>query len=236
MRKALLAIASFALLSATALTVSRVAAQDIQSYEPPCKEALQRTPDAFSDLFVKKTGDGSEAGLDQAALYWAGCKYTANLEKLVKSPTLKARLVNLNRLTEEFIGAETELAYSAAGGGTMYPHGQARFQPFVQLHLEKLIALTTSKAGATQSSAINARYAAAKKSLEARIKRVQTPKPYVDGDSKADADAKRKQWLASAQNYSKAYQNIRKTIGSRVDATSVVVIEFLAKGLWAEEL
>ena len=110
------------------------------------------------------------------------------------------------------------------------------FGPTVELHLQKLIALTTSKAGAAQSPTINARYATAKQSLEARLRRVQTPKPFVDTYSKAEADAKRKDWLESAKDYNQAYLNILKTIGSRVDATSVVILEFLAKGLWAEEL
>lgn len=224
-----------ALLSA-ALTVSSVMAQDIVSYEPPCREVLTRSPEAFSDLFVAKTNDGSEAGLDQAATYWANCKHDANLVRLKPFPALKARLTNLYLLEWKFIVAETELASLVSGGGTMYPHGAARFGPVVELHMAALIALTTSKAGALQSSSIEARYAQAKKTLEARLKRVQTPKPYVDGLSKADVDAKRKEWLGFVQNYSQAYQNIRKTIGSRVDATSVVVMEFLAKGLWAEEL
>ena len=234
--QALLKVSSLALLGATALTVSSVAAQDVQSFEPPCKEALRLSPDAFTDLFVKKTNDGSEAGLDQAAIYWTNCKYNANLARLNALPTLRARLNNLDQYTGQFIGAETELASSADGGGTMFPHSRARFQPILQLHFEQLIALTTRKAGAVQSAAISARYAVAKRKLEARLKRVQTPQPFTDGDTKADADAKRRQWLESASKYSKAYQNIRKTIGSRIDATSVLVIEFLARGLWAEEL
>jgi hypothetical protein len=233
--KTLLANISLALLSA-ALTVSSAGAQDIVSYEPPCREALKRSPDAFSDLFVEKTNDGSEAGLDQAATYWANCKHDANLVRLKAFPALKARLTNLYLLEWKFIVAETELASLVSGGGTMYPHGAARFGPTVELHMEKLIALTTSKAGALQSPSITARYANAKKKLEARLKRVQTPKPYVDGYGKADADAKRREWLGFANNYNQAYLNIFKTIGSRVDATSVVVMEFLANGLWAEEL
>ncbi len=236
MVKALLSIASFALLSAAALTVSRVAAQEIVSYEPPCNEALKRSPDAFSDLFVEKTNDGSEAGLDQAATYWANCKHDANLVRLKAFPALKARLTNLYLLEWRFIDAETELASLVSGGGTMYPHGAARFGPTVELHIEKLIALTTSKAGAAQSAAINARYAAAKRTLEARLKRVQTPKPFVETYSKAESEAKCKDWLEFAKDYNQAYLNIRKTIGSRIDATSVVVIEFLADGLWAEGL
>lgn len=236
MKKTLLAVVTFALLSAAALTVSSVAAQDIQSYEPPCSEVLRLSPDAFSDLFVEKTNDGSEAGLDQAATYWANCNHDANLARLKSFPALRARLINLYLLEWKFIDAETELASLVSGGGTMYPHGAARFGPTVELHLQKLIALTTSKAGAAQSPTINARYATAKQSLEARLKRVQTPKPFVDTYSKAEADAKRKDWLESAKDYNQAYLNIRKTIGSRVDATSVAILEFLAKGLWAEEL
>ncbi len=236
MKKTLLAVASFALFSAAALTVSRVSAQEIVSFEPPCSEALKRSPAAFSDLFVAKTSDGSEVGLDQAATYWANCQHDANLVSLKALPALKARLTNVYLLEWKFIDAETELAALVSGGGTMYPHGAARFGPTVELHMGKLIALTTSKAGAAQSAAINARYATAKRTLEARLKRVQTPKPFVDTYSKAESDAKRKDWLEFAKDYNQAYLNIRKTIGSRVDATSLVILEFLAKGLWAEEL
>jgi hypothetical protein len=52
----------------------------------------------------------------------------------------------------------------------------------------------------------------------------------------AEIAERKKMWLGDAKAYRAAYQNILKTIGSRVDATSVTVMEFLATGLWAEEL
>lgn len=234
--RALLTIGSFALLSSAALIVSSAAAQDLRVYEPSCKLVLRSSPQAFSDLYIKQTNNSSEAGLDDAALYWADCKGAANLAQLSQSPALRARLLNLYRLEDRFFSAETIIAYLAAGGGTMYPHGYARFQPARQLHFQKLIALTLVRAGAAQSGAISVRYSAAKSKLEARLKRVQIPKPFVETFTKAEADAKRRDWLAEAKKYSVAYRDIRKTIGSRVDATSVLVLEFLATGVWAEEL
>jgi hypothetical protein len=210
-------------------------AQD-RAYNPACAEVLRFTPDAFTDRFTERNKDGSEAALDEAGITWANCKYDANLARLKNYPALRARLVQLYKLQGEFFRQETELAYASAGGGTMYPHGLARFQPSLQQHLERLVNLTTTRAGAAQSVSISARYAKAKRALEARINWVQTPRPFTDYQTAADVAARKREWLENAKIYRATYQSILKLIGPRVDATSTEILEFLARGLWTEEL
>jgi hypothetical protein len=176
-------------------------AQDQLTYNPACTAVLSFSPENWSERYTTKNQDGSEVGQDTAALRWSACKLAANWRVLQKYPKLKARLSRLYTLEARFFSAETDMAYLAAGGGTMYPHGLARFQTSLALHLEKLIALTTSSAGATQSQSITARSKKATAKLEARIKRVQTPKPYTDGMHKREISQHINQWLEAAKAY-----------------------------------
>jgi hypothetical protein len=207
------------------------------TYQPSCADTLKQKPQDFIESYAAKNQDESEAGYDQAAMYWANCKYEQNEARLAKLPSLKPKLNNLYRNYNEFFSLETELAYSAAGGGTMFPHGRARFQPEIEIHLGQLMDLLSSKAGASQSAAITARYNKAKSKLEARLKKVQTtPNPYVDGYSPAEAAAKKRQWLETAKNYAAQYAAIRKNIGAGINLSSTAILEFLAAGLWGDEL
>ncbi len=212
-------------------------AQTLSPYQPGCREVLQLTAGRFSELYRQKNADDSEAGQDQAAITWANCKYDANLARLQHFPKLKARLVSLPKLEGTFIRAETDLADAQSGGGTVYGHEEARFQPTMQLHLERLIALTTSKSGSAQSASIAAKCAAARSTLEARLKRVlKTPQPFVDGRTPSEKTTARPFWLESARAYSSAYGRVQGLIGSTVDAVSLGEMQFLNDGLWAEEL
>jgi hypothetical protein len=207
------------------------------TYQPSCTDTLKQKPWDFIESYTSKNGDQSEAGYDGAALYWADCKDQQNKARLVKLPNLKTKLDNLYRNYNEFFSLETELAYLAAGGGTMYPHGRARFQPSIEIHLGQMIDLLSSKAGASQSVTITTRYNKAKAKLEARLKKVQTtPNPFTDGDSPTEVAAKKHQWLEYAKNYAAQYAAIRKNLGSSINLASTTILEFLAAGLWGDEL
>ena len=224
------------LTATTALVLGLSLAQN-EVYQPNCSITLKMQPDAFIESYTVKNNDQSEAGYDQAANYWANCKYEENNARVAKLPTLKAKLSNLYKSYNEFFNYETELAYAAAGGGTMFPHGRARFQPSIEIHFSKLIDLLTSKTGATKSAAITTRYNQAKQKLEKRLNEVQrTPKPFTEGYTAAEVTSKKNQWLEYAKNYALQYSNIRKNIGAGVDQTSTTILEFLATGLWTEEL
>jgi hypothetical protein len=188
-------------------------AQDQPVTTLPCSKVMAFTPTNWLDQFSSNT---SEAGQDQAALHWATCKQASNLKL--------------------FIAYETELGFLVAGGGTIHPHGQARFSMDLQVHLEQLIKLTASNAGAVQSASLKARYQQAKATLEERVKRVQTPKPFTEGLSKTEAANLTKQWTVAAKKYAKSVREIQAIIGPRIDAVGVLEMEFLATGLWAEEL
>ncbi len=222
-------------MAATTLILGLSLAQD--KYQPNCGITLKMQPDAFMENYTVKNNDQSEAGYDQAAMYWAACKQKENDARVAKLPALKAKLSNLYKNYNEFFNAETELAYSAAGGGTMYPHGRARFQPSIEEHFSKLIGLLTSKSGAVKSAAISTRYNQAKQKLEKRLNQARTnPKPFTEGYSAAEIASKKTQWLENAKNYALQYSNIRKNIGAGVDLSSTTILEFLATGLWTEEI
>ncbi len=228
--KKLLAIVLIALLGVSSL------AQETP-FQPSCSLTLQSNPSDFMEEFTTKNNDGSEAGQDNAALYWADCMAKRNAARLVNFPTLKAKIMNLYRSQNQFFDFETELAYAAAGGGTMFPHGRARFQPTIEEHMVKMIDLLTTKAGAAKSTAITARYNKAKFMLEARMKRVQaTSKAFTEGYSSAEITQKNKAWFDTAKQYALQFSNIRKNLGSSVDLASTTILEFLARGLWADEL
>ncbi len=206
-------------------------------FQPSCAQTLQSNPTDFMEEYTAKNNDDSEAGQDNAALYWAGCMEKRNQARLANFPTLKAKLTNFYRSQNEFFSLETELAYSAGGGGTMYPHGRARFQTAIEVQIAKLIDLLTTKAGATKSASITARYNKAKSTLEARMKRVQSvSKAFTEGSSKAEIAEKNLAWFATAKAYATQYSNIRKNLGSSRDFASTTILEFLARGLWADEL
>jgi hypothetical protein len=219
------------------LVLALVASGLAQTYQPSCTDTLKQKPWDFIESYAAKNQDESEAGYDSAAIYWANCKNAQNEARLAKLPSLKPKLNNLYRNTNEFFSLETELAYMVGGGGTMYPHGRARFQPEIEIQIGVLIDLLSSNAGASKSAAISARYNKAKIKLEARLKKVQTtPNPYTDGYTKTEAADKKRQWLETAKNYAAQYAAIRKNIGSNVDLASTMILEFLAAGLWGDEL
>jgi hypothetical protein len=224
-------------LAITVILIGLGLAQETLPYQPNCKVTLSTQPDAFMETYSQKNNNQSEAGYDQAALYWADCKAAENNARVAKFPSLQAKLKNLYNNYNQFFSFETELAYEAAGGGTMYPHGRARFQPSIELHFSKLIGLLTSKSGATKSAAISARYNQAKQKLEKRLNQVRTkPNPFIEGYTAAEVKSKRAFWLETAKNYALQYSNIRKNIGTGIDLASTTILEFLANGLWTEEL
>jgi hypothetical protein len=224
------------LIAATALVLGLSFAQS-DVYQPNCGITLTMQPDTFMESYSVKNNDQSEAGYDQAANYWANCKAKENDARVAKLPALKAKLANLYRNHNEFFNAETELAYLAGGGGTMFPHGRARFQPSIEIHFSKLIGLLTSKSGATKSPTITTRYNQAKQKLEKRLNQaLSNPKPFTEGYTTAEIASKKTEWLEYAKNYALQYSNIRKNIGSSVDLSSTTILEFLAAGLWTEEL
>lgn len=221
----------FALLLASVVGL----AQDTP-YQPSCTQTLKLAPNAFVDTYTTKNSNASEAGTDEAALYWADCKSKQNEARLAKTPKLKAKIMAYYKSYTQFFSDESDLAYLAAGGGTMFPHGRARFQTVIEERISDLITLLSSKAGASKSASISARYNKAKAKLEARIKKVQIPVPFTEGSSKTEIADKQKYWLETARSYAKQYGDIRRNMGAGIDLASTSILEFLAAGIWAEEL
>jgi hypothetical protein len=206
-----------------------------------CLDALRRTPQAWSDLLTRVTNDTSELRQDQAAKTWADCKSVSNQALLKSRPTSKARLNKLSALEFQFMKDETDLASGGSqynpGSGTLYRHGFARFQTDLALHLETMIVVTGSKAGAKQSASISKRYKSAKMIIEARLKKVKTLTPSIpDGSSASVIADRKKQWTTTAKHYKLTYNSILKLIGTRINEASMLELEFLAKGIFAENL
>ena len=208
-----------------------VFAQEQPDWNPTCQVVFKYKLDDFLTEYQKRSSLGdSEAGQDQSAIYWANCKHKQNLKKLENFPKLKARLEQLGKLEYQFMYAESDLASQAAGGGTLYSHSANRFGIEVELHLERLIKLTTTKAGAVISSGIRARYKKANAELVARFKRVEHP-------SKAMLEySSLKDWLETVKTYKSAFLGIKPILGNKIDAASLEIIEFLVRGIFAGEI
>ncbi len=208
-----------------------VFAQQQAEWKPACNVVLKFLPDDFLTEYGKRTDfGGSEAGQDQAASVWADCKNAQGMAKLQNFPKLKARLIQLRKLEWDFILAESDLASQTSGGGTMFAHMPARFATSIELHLEKLIKLTTTKAGAFTSSKIQTEYKKASAVLAARFKRVNNP-------SKATLEyTTKKAWLETVKSYEKAFAGIKPIMGDKIDAASLEIIGFLAQGLFADTI
>jgi hypothetical protein len=200
-----------------------------------CSDALRRTPQAWSEFYTVEHSDTSELAQDQAAAIWADCKSRSNQALLKSRPKSKARLNKLSALEFQFMKDETNLALLKAGGGTLYQHGFARFQTDLALHLETMIVVTGSKAGAKQSASINERYRIAKMKIEARMKKVKTLTPSMpDGSSAGVIADRKKQWTTAAKHYKLTYASILKLIGTRINEANTLELEFLAKGIFTE--
>jgi hypothetical protein len=210
---------------------SVVFAQSDTEWKPACSLVLKYTPENFLTEYGKRTDfGGSEAGQDQGASVWADCKNAQNMAKLKNFPKLKARLIALRKLEWDFILAESDLASQTSGGGTMFAHMPARFATSIELHLEKLIGLTTTKAGAFTSRVIQTEYKKANAALIARFKRVNNP-------SKATLEyTTKKAWMETVKAYEKAFAGIKPIMGNKVDAASLEIIGFLAQGLFADTI
>jgi hypothetical protein len=208
-----------------------------QAFSLPCNKVLKMTPQVWSDLMTKENNDASELVQDQAAKTWADCKSRSNQALLKSRPKSKARLNKLSALEFQFMADEATLGSLKAGGGTIYTHGLARFQTDLALHLETMIVVTGSKAGAKQSASINERYKSAKMKIEARMKKVKTPLPAIPYDAfPGVVEGLRKQWRTAANHYKQTYGSILKLIGTGINEASTLELEFLAKGIFTENL
>jgi hypothetical protein len=201
-----------------------------------CSDALRRTPQAWSEFYTFKNSDTSELAQDQAAAIWADCKSRSNQALLKSRPKSEARLNKLSALEFQFMADEATLGSLKAGGGTIYTHGLARFQTDLALHLETMIVVTGSEAGAKQSASISQRYKSAKMKIEARLKKVKTLTPSIpDGSSASVIAVRKKQWTTTAKHYKLTYDSILKLIGTRINEASTLELEFLAKGIFTEK-
>ncbi len=202
-----------------------------------CANILRLSPQAWSNAFTKQYKDTSELAQDRAASIWANCKSVSNQALLKSRPKSKARLNKLSALEFQFMKDETDLAFLEAGGGTLYRHGFARFQTDLALHLETMIVVTGSKAGAKQSASISKRYKSAKKIIEARIAKLKTPAPAkIKVSSPSDIADRRSQWATAAKHYKLTYDSILKLIGTGINETNTLELEFLAKGIFTQNL
>jgi hypothetical protein len=199
------------------------------TYQPDCLATLKMTPEDFTSLFTERNNDTSEYAYDSAGTIWADCKHKANLVLLGNFPRTAERVSKLRTLENQLFSAETYLAYHQAGGGTMYPHGRARFQPEIELHIERVIKLTTTRAGAATSSEIKSRYQRAINTVKANLKRIKNP-------TRQDLEyTLRKDWDATARLYEAAWNAI-VLIANAPDAASLEIVEFVARGLWMDQI
>jgi hypothetical protein len=200
-----------------------------------CSDALRRTPQAWIEFYTVKNFDTSELAQDQAAKTWADCKSRSNQALLKSRPKSKARLNKLSALEFQFMTDEATLGSLKAGGGTIYTHGLARFRTDLALHLETMIVVTGSKAGAKQSASIGKRYKSAKMKIEARLEKVKMLTPSIpDGSSASVIADRKKQWTTTAKHYKLSYDSILKLIGTRINEANTLELEFLAKGIFTE--
>jgi hypothetical protein len=204
-------------------------------FNPPCSTILALNPQQWAELFTSKVDNASELGFDFAAVRWADCKSAANQASLALRPKSKVRLNKISTFESRFISLETDLARLQVGGGTMFRHQRARFLPNLELHLHDLIVITATKAGALQTPNISARYQKAKVAVLARLKKVQTPNPFVGGASAAEVLQRKSEWVSAAKLYRESYDAIMAIVGTTVNQASMIEMEFLAKGLWAAE-
>jgi hypothetical protein len=194
---------------------------------PACPQTLKQSPEAFL-----KSQPEDFSIQEAAALHWAGCKGQQNDQRLRGYRQLAARLERLGKLEAEFVTLQRQLATLKNGGGT---YNEARFAPVIELHFEILIRLTTSKAGAVTNSKIRSRYAKAKLEVETRIARMITkPEPYFEAG--ADQTTMLQTWKTYSLGYQKTYRQILALIGTRKNAASVNVLEFLNTSLFANEI
>jgi hypothetical protein len=199
---------------------------------PSCAQTLKQSPEAF----LKSLSNNAAAGL-----HWTKCKRQQNTQLLRGYPKLALRLKRLAALEEDFISAQDTMASlkTADGLGLV---SDARVVPRIELHLETLIRLTTTKAGAVTNIAVRKRYAQAKLELESRIARViTTPRLYNEPGPDPDMavgilNFPLQIWKRKALEYQQAYRQILDLIGSQQNAASLKVLEFLNTSLSANEL
>jgi hypothetical protein len=214
---------------ALSLWVSLAPALAQNSYKPACSDTLKQKPAAFAEFFVKRNDDPSELGYDLAAEYWADCQHQANVARLKNYPQLRARLEALRQDYLSLLAADASLATQLNGGGTLYSHGANRSLPDIELHLAKLISLTTTASGAATNSEIQARYRKAQATMAARLKRLDKP-------SAQDVQYTRLQlWQEASANYRDAYKRIAMVAGPKLDAAGLSILEFVAGYGWLSD-
>jgi hypothetical protein len=199
---------------------------------PACPQTLKQSPAAFL-----KSQPEDFNNQEAAALHWAGCKGQQNDQRLRGYPQLAARLERLGKLEAEFVTAQRQLATLKNGGGI---YNEARFAPTIELHFERLIRLTTGKAGAVTNAIIRSHYVRAKLEVETRIARmIAKPEPYFDAGADQTTTlqtATLQTWKTYALEYQKTYRQILTLIGTRQNAASLEVLGFLNTSLFANEL
>lgn len=201
-----------------------------QTYNPSCSETLAFSPGAFTDLYVVLNNDESELGYDLAAQHWAGCKHQDNLKRLEKYPNLKTRLEQLRKLYLDLRAAETSIALEYYGGGTLYHHTLSRTTPGVEEHISDLIGLTTRTLGAAQAGGFAGRYEYALSQLGERVKALRSLTDQQLGQTS------RNKWNAAIAKYEAVYRSILNIAGTRKDATSASILNFVNTPLWLEDI
>lgn len=201
-----------------------------QTYKPSCAQTLALSASTFTSLYVALNHNESEAGYDQAAGYWAGCKRQDNLRRLQNYPSLKARLEQLRKLYLDLRRAETEIALEYYGGGTLYSHTLSRSVTGLEEHLSDLISLTTRSLGRAEGDRFSGSYDYALSQVEGYIKSLR-------GFSDKQIElSTRSRWNAAIARYEAAYRGILKVAGTRKDATSATILGFVNSPLWIQEI
>jgi hypothetical protein len=220
----------FVLCSGTEFGVSM--AQD--QVFPNCQQTLKQSPEAF--LKSHPSNDPQDAG---AGLHWASCKEKQNAQLLRGHPKLAVHIKQLSDLEDEFMMVQDTLTNLKMDHSV---HNYFLIYANIKQHLGTLIQLTVSGAGSVTNPSVQARYAQAKLELDSRVARVITnPQPHVSPGPNPDRatgfmDIRLQFWKYHAAQYKKVYRKILALIGSKQDAASLEVLEFLNTSLSAKEL
>jgi hypothetical protein len=184
--------------------------------KPSCSEALALTPGAFGKVYTQRVKQTSEAALDDAAMFWADCAHKANLQKLKNDPKLQDRVVKLRMQMNKLFDAEAILTYYVAGGGTLYSHKRARFQPDIEKFMQGFIPpKLTYKYSAGQ-------YQAAQKELRAKLSYFTLKEGQVQADE---------QWKLALRDYKNSIEAILAMAPDTPENTAVLLFA-AAKVIW----
>lgn len=194
-----------------------------------CPSALRAKSASFATQYRDRfaTPDTAATTLpERAALaFWGGCQHQANVRALNNFPRLSARLNRLRTLERQWLDARYTLA-SLAGGGSILQDLRASADADLEAHQARLVRLTTSRAGAATSAAVQTK----QKQLAAQVKR-QTDALAQQVLADLPSAPAPEDWKREVERLKSAYTGIQAIAGPAVDATSLEIYSFLGEQL-----